>query len=105
MMTVVNKFVVSGHQFTMTFLRMFPCLRLGGEELTRQYSRLNRSFVLHVSTVSSELVSSAVSFLISRPIQADRSVRDFDLNDAKAWFPVSFLLVAVIYTGSKSLVS
>ncbi|KAE8541877.1 GDP-mannose transporter 2 [Cryptococcus gattii VGV] len=29
--------------------------------------------------------------------------RDWDLNDAKAWFPVSSLLVAVIYTGSKSL--
>jgi hypothetical protein len=31
-------------------------------------------------------------------------VRDFDKNDAKAWWPVSALLVAVIYTGSKSLV-
>ena len=26
------------------------------------------------------------------------------MADAKIWFPVSFLLVAVIYTGSKSLV-
>lgn len=33
------------------------------------------------------------------------TVRDFDKNDAKAWWPVSALLVAVIYTGSKSLVS
>jgi hypothetical protein len=33
------------------------------------------------------------------------SFRDFDKKDAKAWFPVSFLLVSVIYTGSKSLVS
>ena len=32
------------------------------------------------------------------------SFRDFDMKDAKAWFPVSFLLVTVIYTGSKSLV-
>jgi GDP-mannose transporter len=30
--------------------------------------------------------------------------RPFDLADAKAWFPISFLLVSVIYTGSKSLV-
>lgn len=30
--------------------------------------------------------------------------REFDLKDAKAWFPISFLLVSVIYTGSKSLV-
>jgi GDP-mannose transporter len=34
---------------------------------------------------------------------ADRVVRDFDTADAKAWFPVSSLLVAVIYTGSKAL--
>lgn len=31
--------------------------------------------------------------------------RDFDMKDAKAWFPISALLVSVIYTGSKSLVS
>lgn len=30
--------------------------------------------------------------------------RPFDVADAKAWFPISFLLVSVIYTGSKSLV-
>jgi GDP-mannose transporter len=33
------------------------------------------------------------------------SFRDIDRKDAKAWFPISFLLVSVIYTGSKSLVS
>lgn len=33
------------------------------------------------------------------------SFRAFDMQDAKAWFPISFLLVSVIYTGSKSLVS
>lgn len=32
------------------------------------------------------------------------SFRNFDLQDAKSWFPISFLLVTVIYTGSKSLV-
>ncbi|GAA5845698.1 hypothetical protein JCM11251_003931 [Rhodosporidiobolus azoricus] len=29
--------------------------------------------------------------------------RDWDANDARKWFPISFLLVSVIYTGSKSL--
>lgn len=32
------------------------------------------------------------------------SYRAFDMQDAKAWSPISFLLVSVIYTGSKSLV-
>ncbi|CDO77653.1 hypothetical protein BN946_scf184969.g4 [Trametes cinnabarina] len=31
------------------------------------------------------------------------SFRDFDMKDAKAWYPISVLLVGVIYTGSKSL--
>ncbi|TFY72301.1 hypothetical protein EVG20_g700 [Dentipellis fragilis] len=31
------------------------------------------------------------------------SFRSFDLQDAKMWFPISALLVSVIYTGSKSL--
>lgn len=33
------------------------------------------------------------------------SFREFAVKDAKAWFPISFLLVTVIYTGSKSLAS
>lgn len=32
------------------------------------------------------------------------SFRALDWQDAKTWFPVSFMLVSVIYTGSKSLV-
>ncbi|KAJ3510507.1 hypothetical protein NLJ89_g4629 [Agrocybe chaxingu] len=56
LMTVVNKFVVSGANFSMNFLLL--CMQ---------------------STVT------------------------FDMQDAKAWFPISFLLVSVIYTGSKSL--
>ena len=31
------------------------------------------------------------------------SFRNFDVQDAKTWFPISFMLVSVIYTGSKSL--
>lgn len=30
--------------------------------------------------------------------------REFDKDDARKWFPISFLLVLVIYTGSKALV-
>ena len=33
------------------------------------------------------------------------SVRDFDLDIARKWFPISSFLVILIYTGSKSLVS
>ncbi|KAH9935876.1 UDP-galactose transporter [Epithele typhae] len=73
LMTVMNKFVVSGRQFNMNFLLL--CIQ---------------SFVC-VSCVYSSKRLGMISF------------RDFDSKDAKTWFPISVMLVGVIYTGSKSL--
>ncbi|TFK39338.1 GDP-mannose transporter [Crucibulum laeve] len=73
LMTVVNKFVVSGAHFSMTFLML--CIQ---------------------STV-------CVGCVLAAKRTGLISVRDFDMGDAKAWSPVSFALVSVIYTGSKSL--
>jgi GDP-mannose transporter len=75
LMTVVNKFVVSGANFSMNFLLL--CIQ-------------SSVCVLCVAIVKR---TGIISF------------RAFDMQDAKAWFPISFLLVSVIYTGSKSLVS
>jgi GDP-mannose transporter len=68
------QFVVSGHQFNMTFLLL--CIQ---------------------SSVCAACVAAVKQMGII-------SFRDFDMQDAKAWFPISFMLVSVIYTGSKSLV-
>lgn len=89
MMTVVNKFVVSGSQFNMTFLL------------------LTIQSLVCVACVWSVKKTGIIS--CERADWGGRKselmvVRDFDWADAKAWFPISFLLVAVIYTGSKSLV-
>jgi len=73
LMTLVNKFVVSGQNFSMNFLLL--CIQ---------------------STVCCVCVAVVKRLGII-------SFRDFDLQDAKQWFPISFLLVSVIYTGSKSL--
>lgn len=73
LMTVVNKFVVSGSQFNMNFLLL--CIQ------------------------SSVCVACVMVFKKLGVI----SFRSFDTKDAKMWFPISFLLVMVIYTGSKSL--
>ncbi|KIJ62002.1 hypothetical protein HYDPIDRAFT_176758 [Hydnomerulius pinastri MD-312] len=73
LMTVVNKFVVSGRQFNMTFLL------------------LSLQSIVCVACVVSVKKLGIISF------------RDYDTKDAKAWFPISALLVSVIYTGSKSL--
>ncbi|KAJ8591800.1 UDP-galactose transporter [Rhizopogon salebrosus TDB-379] len=73
MMTVVNKFVVSGRQFNMTFLL------------------LSMQSVVCVACVVTAKKMGVITF------------RNVDTQDIKAWYPISFLLVSVIYTGSKSL--
>ncbi|KAI8996370.1 UDP-galactose transporter [Trametes punicea] len=73
LMTVVNKFVVSGTHFNMNFLLL--CMQSS----------------VCVACVYTVKKLGVISF------------RDFDVKDAKAWFPISVLLVGVIYTGSKSL--
>ncbi|KAE9400346.1 UDP-galactose transporter [Gymnopus androsaceus JB14] len=73
LMTVINKFVVSGANFSMNFLLL--CIQ--------------SSVCIGAVTIVKRL--GIISF------------RDFDWKDAKAWFPISFMLVLVIYTGSKSL--
>ncbi|KAJ7355526.1 hypothetical protein DFH08DRAFT_852702 [Mycena albidolilacea] len=73
LMTVVNKFVVSGANFSMNFLLL--CIQS----------------MVCIGCVVIVKKAGIISF------------RDFDMQDAKAWFPISFMLVTVIYTGSKSL--
>jgi len=69
-----RQFVVSGHNFSMTFLLL---------------------------TIQSVVCCGSV-FIVKK--MGIITFRDFDMKDAKAWFPISALLVSVIYTGSKSLV-
>ncbi|ESK96406.1 gdp-mannose transporter [Moniliophthora roreri MCA 2997] len=73
LMTVVNKFVVSGANFSMNFLLL--CIQ---------------STVCIVCVVLVKKMG-IITF------------RSFDWQDAKTWSPISFMLVLVIYTGSKSL--
>jgi GDP-mannose transporter len=67
--------MVSGRQFNMTFLL------------------LSLQSIVCITCVVSVKKLGIISF------------RNFSIQDANAWFPVSALLVIVIYTGSKSLVS
>jgi len=73
MMTVMNKYVVSGANFNMT------CLLLA--------------------------IQSSVCIAVVRSVKAIGVIefQDFDMTVAKKWFPISFMLASVIYTGSKSL--
>ncbi|GAA95563.1 uncharacterized protein L969DRAFT_85250 [Mixia osmundae IAM 14324] len=73
LMTVVNKFVLSGAHFSMNFLLL----------------TIQSTVCIACVTVCKRL--RLITF------------RDFDRQDARAWFPISFMLVMVIYTGSKAL--
>ncbi|KAG9103780.1 GDP-mannose transporter into the lumen of the Golgi [Ceratobasidium sp. 370] len=73
LMTVTNKFVLSGANFNMNF------------------AFLAIQSITGVGCVVAVKRLGLITF------------RDFDMQDAKTWFPISFCLVMVIYTGSKSL--
>lgn len=73
LMTVTNKFVLSGHHFTMNFLL------------------LGMQGLVGVLAVSAAKRAGLVTF------------RDYDHETAKKWLPVTLSLVCVIYTGSKAL--
>ncbi|KAL2145971.1 hypothetical protein VTI28DRAFT_5628 [Corynascus sepedonium] len=73
-MTVVNKYVVSGSEWNLNF------------------------FYLAVQSLVCTL-----AILISRQTGLIKNLAPFDPNKAKKWFPVSLLLVGMIYTGAKAL--
>ncbi|GAA5873036.1 hypothetical protein JCM3774_000320, partial [Rhodotorula dairenensis] len=70
---VINKYVVSGSYFNMNFLLLT---------------------IQSVVCVSCVVVAKRLGVI---------TFRDWDREDARRWFPISFMLVLVIYTGSKSL--
>lgn len=73
LMTVTNKFVLSGANFNMNFA------------------------FLAIQSIT------GVGCVVAAKKLGMITFRDFDMQDAKTWFPISFALVMVIYTGSKSL--
>ncbi|KAG8763624.1 GDP-mannose transporter into the lumen of the Golgi [Ceratobasidium sp. 423] len=73
LMTVTNKFVLSGANFNMNFAFLA---------------------IQSITGVSCVVIAKKLGLI---------NFRDFDKQDAKTWFPISFALVLVIYTGSKSL--
>ena len=82
--------------------RLYGCFSV--IEITFQFvvsgSHFNMNFLL--LCIQSSVCVTCV-FLVKK--MGIISFRDFDMKDAKMWFPISVMLVSVIYTGSKSLVS
>ncbi|RYP10079.1 hypothetical protein DL764_000870 [Monosporascus ibericus] len=73
-MTVVNKYVVSGHEWNMNF------------------------FYLAVQSVVCIL-----TIQVCKQLGLIKNLAPFDANKGKRWFPISLLLVGMIYTSNKSL--
>ena len=74
-MTATNKYVLSGHFFNLNFFLLI---------------------VQSVVCIAAIAVCKQLKII---------TYRDFKMDEAKKWFPISFLLVAMIYTGSKALQS
>lgn len=91
---LIRQYVVSGANFTMTFLLL---------AIQSSVCVLAVWSVKRMGVITCELSSHPSTRTLSQRALT-YVVRDFDKADAKAWWPVSALLVAVIYTGSKSLV-
>lgn len=73
-MTIVNKYIVSGSQWNMNFL-----------------------YLAIQSTVC------VVTVLAGKYAGLIQELGDFDMQKGKRWFPISALLVGMIYTGAKAL--
>ncbi|KAK1762860.1 hypothetical protein QBC33DRAFT_599766 [Phialemonium atrogriseum] len=73
-MTIVNKYVVSGSEWNLNF------------------------FYLAV-----QATVCIVTIVLCKQVGLIRNMSPFDSNKAKKWFPISLLLVGMIYTGTKTL--
>ncbi|OAA57863.1 golgi GDP-mannose transporter [Niveomyces insectorum RCEF 264] len=73
-MTVVNKYVVSGNAWNLNFL-----------------------YLAIQSTVC------IIAILVGKQVGLITTLSPFDPEKGKRWFPISFLLVGMIYTGAKAL--
>ncbi|OAX83603.1 GDP-mannose transporter [Emergomyces africanus] len=73
LMTVTNKYVLSGTSFNLNFFLL--CVQ---------------------SVVCVVAIQTCKSLKII-------TYRDFNIDEAKKWFPISFLLIGMIYTGTKAL--
>lgn len=82
---------------------MHPATVMKDAEAAAQYVVSGRNFSMNFLLLC---IQSSVCVLCVLAVKKLRiiSFRNFDVADAKAWFPISFLLVTVIYSGSKSLV-
>lgn len=73
LMTTTNKYVVSGHHFNLNF------------------------FLLAIQAIVCIVVIATLKFF------GVITYRKFNINEAKKWSPIAFLLVLMIYTSSKAL--
>ncbi|KAE9569029.1 GDP-mannose transporter [Colletotrichum fructicola] len=73
-MTVVNKYVVSGSSWNLTF------------------------FYLAV-----QAIVSTTAIIFAKRLRMIRNLAPINYTKAKQWFPISLLLVSMIYTGNKAL--
>ena len=94
LMTVANKYVVSGRNFNLNFFL-----------LAVQVSIHDSSVLCLKCDADGLCVQSIVCIVAISSCKAANIInyRDFNPDEARKWFPISLLLIGMIYTSTKSL--
>ncbi|KAI9347639.1 hypothetical protein BDR26DRAFT_911066 [Obelidium mucronatum] len=93
LMTVTNKIVLSSYQFRMPFL----VLAMQVTETSKKANKRSKPVSIPAQSSCTVLMLAVFSRL------GLITHRKYNSYDAKRWFPISFALVMMIYTGAKAL--
>ncbi|KAK8017024.1 UDP-galactose transporter [Apiospora rasikravindrae] len=88
-MTLVNKYVVSGNEWNLNF---FYLAVQGGVLKSNWFVPLGEKAIV-----------GTVAILILKRLGLTANLRPYETKKAKAWFPISLLLVGMIYTSIQAL--
>ncbi|GJN70119.1 GDP-mannose transporter into the lumen of the Golgi [Purpureocillium lilacinum] len=79
------------------------CLSSISMTLVNKYVVSGNSWNLHLLYLAIQSIVSTVTIVAGKQLGLIRELDDFDSQRAKKWFPISLLLVGMIFTGNKAL--
>ncbi|RUP51085.1 hypothetical protein BC936DRAFT_149934 [Jimgerdemannia flammicorona] len=104
LMTVTNKYVVSGYDFNMNFMLLAIQASVLGDGGIGVGVRKEGDLIVAMGPIGPGRVSViTVALLWIFKFLNLIKYRDFDWDESRRWFPIAAFLVAMIYTGSKAL--
>ncbi|KAK7994515.1 UDP-galactose transporter [Apiospora marii] len=105
-MTLVNKYVVSGNEWNLNFFYLLVqvCNQLSGLALVCGVHRVSRLAdpIFHF-VFGGKAIVGTVAILVLKRLGLMANLRPYETKKARAWFPISLLLVGMIYTSIQAL--